>query len=67
MALAKASLRYAFAAPICARALLRKSEPMGAKLLPKPSVRKTEHKAEGDCWVFLKLTTFSFVSSKEKV
>ena len=33
-ALQKASLRYAFCASICVEALLRKSEPMGAKLLP---------------------------------
>ena len=36
-------------------------------LLQLRAARETEHKAEGDCWVFLKLTTFSFVSSKEKV
>ena len=52
---------------ICAEALLRKSEPMGAKLLPIPSARKTEHKAVGDCWVFLNLTRFLFVSSKRNL
>ena len=53
--------------PICAEALSRKSEPMGAKLLPIPSARKTEHKAAGDCWVFLNLTRFLFVSSKRNL
>ena len=65
MMLAKASLRYAFADPICAEALLRKSEPMGLSLLLNPSARKTEHKAVGDCWVFLKIVRLFLSVQKE--
>ena len=52
---------------ICAGALKRKGEPMEAKLLPNPSARKTEHKAAGDCWVFLNLTKFFRVSSRKNL
>ena len=31
------------------------------------AARKTAHKSVSDCGVFLKLTTFSFISLKEKV
>ena len=65
MMLAKASLRYAFADPICAEALLRKSEPMGLSLLLNPSAGKTEHKAVGDCWVFLKIVRLFLSVQKE--
>ena len=50
---------------ICAEALLRKSEPMGLSLLLNPSARKTEHKAAGDCWVFLKIVRLFLSVQKE--
>ena len=50
---------------ICAEALLRKSEVARAKLLRWRAARKTEHKAVGDCWVFLKIVRLFLSVQKE--
>ena len=47
--------------------LMRKSEPPRAILLRNSGGEENQTQSASDCWVFLKLTTFSFISLKEKV
>ena len=64
----KASLRYAFCAPICrSRGFCGRVSRRVLYCCETAAARETERRANGERWVSLPLTTFSFISLKEKV
>ena len=64
----KASLRYAFCAPICrSRGFCGRVSRRVLYCCETAAARETERRAKGERWVSLPLTTFFRVSSRKKV
>ena len=65
--LQKASLRYAFCAPVCCESNFRgKVSRRVLYCCETAAAKKTEHKAAGEHWVFLKITALSYRSPRKK-